>query len=185
MDVVIYLFTGFLISSYRVSFCVISIGSFDDIICLFCYQSISLLGGSILLWNHCIAFISQTNKTSFILCICVCFSEKCPPGGLIIDKIANLKTPLHHALLLNNIVITELLLTHGADIYQPLDDGNLVCTPLQYVSRNSSEEMLRMILQHGVIDLDDVARREAEANGKEEVVQILLNNGRYLYLLVL
>lgn len=101
----------------------------------------------------------------------------CPPGCLIIDRVANKMTPFHHALLVGKEDIAELLLRSGADINQLFDDGEMSCAPLLYACRHSSNGMVMMLLRNGAVDKGDEAREEALNANKDNIVQILLNNG--------
>ncbi|XP_066912686.1 leucine-rich repeat serine/threonine-protein kinase 1-like isoform X2 [Clytia hemisphaerica] len=100
-----------------------------------------------------------------------------PPGALIIDCIANDKTPFHHALTLNKLDIVELFLKYEVDLYQPLiDSSGFKYSILQYACQQGYDEMARLLLHHGFRDRENVARIEAVQSGNEQMAQIILNH---------
>ena len=104
-----------------------------------------------------------------------------PPGALIIDCIANDKTPFHHALTLNKLDIVELFLKYEVDLYQPLiDSSGFKYSILQYACQQGYDEMARLLLRHGFRDRENVARIEAVQSGNEQMAQIILNHGKMI-----
>ena len=101
-----------------------------------------------------------------------------PTGALIVDVLANDKTPFHYAILLNKLDVAELFLKYEVNIAQPLvDSSGFSSSPLQYCCQRNLGDMIRLLLQNGVQDKDNVARIEAAQSGKEDLAQIFLNNG--------
>ena len=103
------------------------------------------------------------------------------PGSLEIDKLAHFKTAFHHALILQKTDVADLLLRHGADVNFEFDDGD---TPLQYVCKNSMEELLELLLEHGATDTGNKARIDAEESHRDNINQILLNQCKFVSLIL-
>lgn len=100
-----------------------------------------------------------------------------PPGALILDILANEKTPFHHALILNKLDIVKLFFNYDIDINQPLlDPSGFSYTPLQYACSQSYVEMAKLLLENGFQDLDNIAQIESIQSGNENVCQMLLNH---------
>ena len=101
-----------------------------------------------------------------------------PTGALVVDVLANDKTPFHHAILLNKLDVAELFLKYEVNITEPLvDSSGFSSSPLQYCCQRNLEDMIKLLLENGVQDKDNVARIEASQSGKENLAQIFLNNG--------
>ena len=105
-----------------------------------------------------------------------------PAGALIIDKQANEKSPFHHAVVLNKPEIAELLLHHGADVNQVFDSTESSRTPLQYACKHELMDMIKVLLKSGALDVDNIARKEALLDDKEEILQLLLNHGNTVFI---
>ena len=100
-----------------------------------------------------------------------------PPGALILDILANQKTPFHHAIILNKLDIVELFFSYELDVNQPLlDPSGFSYTPLQYACSQDYLEMVKILLNNGFQDLENIAQIESIQSGKEKVCQILLDH---------
>ena len=106
-----------------------------------------------------------------------------PTGALIVDVLANDKTPFHYAILLNKLDVAELFLKYEVNVTQPLvDSSGFSSSPLQYCCQRNLGDMIKLLLENGVQDKDNVARIEAAQSGKENLAQIFLNNGIFFFL---
>ena len=89
------------------------------------------------------------------------------------------KSPLHHAVILGYLEIAELLLENGACPNKAADDGK--STSLQLACIFNNESMARLLLDYGAKDYEEKARIEAVQNHKDNLVQVLLSNGKDMY----